>query len=125
MKYIKQYETSDNTYNITSSLIGAYGAYIQLQYNSVVDDDNELFYAWINWIDSHIGKIIKITRDDILIQYENVPDRIKYRFNFNPNFNSKPKIYYYKLTLKSLPKYFIGKTPEDVALQVNANKFNI
>lgn len=113
MKYLKYFENI-----LPDNLVGYY---IQLQYKVKVDDNNDLFYEWANWIDSHIGVITKQSKDQIIIQYENVPTRIRYRFYLDPNTNK----YCYNCKLYSLPKCFIGKSPEEVIKKAEENKYNL
>lgn len=76
-----------------------------------------------NFIKSHIGKLIHIELNNIndityyFIQYENIPDVLKPHFTYNNYTDVRPML---NIEIKEY-----GKTPEEVKLKMDANKYNL
>ena len=110
MKHLKQFEFL----NQNEPQIGDY----VLCHEEDVEDDDDL----TNFIDNNIGKIIGIDNTNTVpfdVEYENVPDNIRYHFTF---YTSNDRL----MTRKEII-YFSPNKPNKEELEAikQANKFNI
>jgi len=112
MKYIKLYESSENK---TQPQISDY---IQINYPHLGQHETQ-HEKGVNFINNNIGKVVNIIMmgneiHGITIKYDNIPPELE---NFFPSNHTKS----YQI------KYVIGfgKTPEEVKLQISANKYNL
>ncbi len=111
MKYIKTYENMNKLPEI--------GDYVLMKINLTEYEHKDEIN---NYINNTIGKIINIypSTDDIRIKYDNIPNNIKSWFRDHKNYKN-----YYSRILRIDKIVAIGKTPEEVILNRDINKYNL
>lgn len=110
MKYIKKFE------NIQTPEVNDY---IKFFIDTIIvgsDDYTQL----VNFLNNNIGKIVKIDIKYFTVAYTNIPFNLIQFFNYN----EKTDKYTKPFGVNNF-KYVFGKTPEEVQIQINANKYNL
>lgn len=114
MKYLKQYEFFEDEPQI--------GDYVLCDIKLERHNERENI---MNFVNNNIGQIINIQDTEIRVQYTNVPKEIKNWFRQDTiSFNGKEYDKYSKL-IHSDKIIAIGKTPEEVKIKIDANKYNL
>ena len=115
MKYIKKFENIDIEPEV--------GDYVLMRINlidSIKKDEIN------NYINNTIGQIIQIhpSTEEIRIRYDNIPDNIKDWFRNHKDW-IKDNGDFYSRILQINKIVAIGKTPEEVILNRDINKYNL
>lgn len=94
------------------------GDYVIMNYNGSKHfgsyyTENDIEFE--NFINNNIGIVVNVNKafDNIKIEYDNISRNISYKF--------------YKNTIMINPMFvkYVGKTPEDIKLQIKMKKYNI
>jgi len=114
MKYIKEFENISND----DIKVGDY-VLININYNSTVVGSKE----FMKFINNNIGKVIEIFSpnklyNNITIEYNNVPERIRKIWFIEENGKIIKNVRYNRIVEH-------GKTIEELELKLQANKFNL
>jgi len=107
MKHLKTYESIEDKIKDKIEI----GDYIQVFYPNLNVSYNE---EGIQFLNDNIGKVVEISDNSVSILYD-VPPNVKSFFPYGDN----TKAVYLKYVVG------FGKTPEDVKLQMSANKYNL
>jgi len=118
MRYLRTYEHLNDTPTV--------GDYVICDENNNVNDNDRIFNYFLS---NNLGKCINIVGSEYIIEYDNIPSKIKHYFHVWKGYRSKDKRY--KAVTTNCRKMnrneiiYFSNNKEDCEAYLTAKKYNI